>query len=142
MTTTSAQRRARKPATHAGGRQAQSAPRTSTLTLPDDEAAILLVALVAVRNGDFSARLPVSWNGIHGRISDTFNDIVATHARLAKELERVGYAVGQEGHISQRVKLPSARGAWADEVESVNSLIGALVWPTSEMARVIGSVAR
>src|SRR5579859_8198491 len=142
MTTVSSQRRATRtaqvkiePANNAG--QGSVMP-----TLSDEEAAILLVALVGVRNGDFSARLPVSWTGIHGRIADTFNDIVEMQARLAKELERVSYAVGQEGRISQRVKLPRAVGAWAEEVDLVNGLIGALVWPTSEMARVVGSVAR
>src|SRR5579859_1446336 len=142
MTTLSAHRPATNRLTKKGKRPGNNGLRAATLSLSDDEAAILLVALVGVRNGDFSARLPVSWTGIHGRIADTFNDIVEMQARLAKELERVSYAVGQEGRISQRVKLPRAVGAWAEEVDLVNGLIGALVWPTSEMARVVGSVAR
>src|SRR5439155_872146 len=39
-------------------------------------------------------------------------------------------------------KLPAATGGWADSIESVNSLIGDLVRPTSEVARVIESVAK
>jgi HAMP domain-containing protein/CheY-like chemotaxis protein len=142
MTTMAAQRRATNTVTKKSKPPSKIGVRAATVRLSDDEAAILLVALVAVRNGDFSARLPVSWTGMHGRIADTFNDIVEMQARLAKELERVSYVVGQEGRISQRVKLPRAVGAWAGEVDSVNNLIGALVWPTSEMARVVGSVAR
>src|SRR5256886_10256503 len=49
---------------------------------------------------------------------------------------------GREGQINHRVRLPTAAGSWADCVESVNALIGDLVRPTSEMARVIESVAR
>ncbi len=54
---------------------------------PSLEAAVLLEALVAVRKGDFSARLPVTWTGLNGRIADTFNDIVDMHERFAHELE-------------------------------------------------------
>jgi HAMP domain-containing protein/CheY-like chemotaxis protein len=142
MTTVSSQRRATRTAQAKIGPDSNGGQAPVMPTLSDEEAAILLVALVAVRNGDFSARLPVSWTGMHGRIADTFNDIVAMQARLAHELERVSYVVGQQGRISQRVQLPMAVGAWSDEVDSVNSLIKALVWPTSEMARVVGSVAR
>src|SRR5258708_4375168 len=66
------------------------------------EAAILLAALVAVRQGDLSARLPVSWTGLNGRIADTFNDIVNLHEEFANELERVSQVVGREGKINQR----------------------------------------
>ena len=36
----------------------------------------------------------------------------------------------------------SATGSWAECVDSVNTLIGDLVQPTAEVARVIESVAR
>ncbi len=36
---------------------------------------VLLDALVAVRNGNFTVRLPSQWMGIYGRIADAFNDI-------------------------------------------------------------------
>jgi len=64
----------------------------------------VLCALRAVRDGDFSARLPGEWTGIGGKIADTFNDIVTTNERLATELERVGKAVGKQGKIRQRVR--------------------------------------
>ncbi len=106
------------------------------------EAAILLTALVAVRNGDFSVRLPASWTGINSRVADAFNDIVDMHERFANELERVSQVVGHEGKINQRASLSRATGAWSQQVASINNLIGDLVWPTNEMARVVGSVAR
>src|SRR5436190_13467951 len=142
MTVMSALPRAAKKVARKIKQRPSTGSEPTVLTLSDEEAAVLLEALVDVRNGDFTARLPVSWTDTRGRIADTFNDMVATQARLAQELERISFVVGQEGRISQRARLPRAVGAWADEVDSVNSLISALVWPTSEMARVVGSVAR
>src|SRR5258705_2072 len=43
---------------------------------------------------------------------------------------------------SHRAKVPNGGGAWAENVEAVNNLIGDMVQPTAEMARVIGAVAR
>ena len=49
--------------------------------------------------------------------------------------------VAKEGRITQRVSLPTS-GPWAESVESINPLIGDLVQPTAEVARVIGAVAK
>src|SRR5881296_2616107 len=103
---------------------------------------LLLSTLVAVKNGDFSVRLPVEWTGINGKIADAFNDIIELNARMARELERVSKVVGKEGRLTQRAALGSGSGAWSGMIESVNSLVGDLARPTNEMARVIGAVAR
>ena len=42
----------------------------------------------------------------------------------------------------QRANLGAATGAWADRIDSINTLIGDLVRPTEEVARVIGAVAK
>ncbi|MBV9965441.1 MAG: hypothetical protein JO008_07075, partial [Alphaproteobacteria bacterium] len=41
----------------------------------------LLHALQSVRIGDFSVRLPADDTGLHGKIADTFNEIVAANQR-------------------------------------------------------------
>src|SRR5437588_822221 len=102
----------------------------------------LLAALVAFKRGDFSTRLPDDWAGVAGKIADTFNDVVATNQRLSRELERIGRVVGKEGRITQRASLGDVSDSWAEAIGSVNDLIGDLVHPTSEMARVIGAVAK
>ncbi|MEW6299333.1 MAG: HAMP domain-containing protein, partial [Thermodesulfobacteriota bacterium] len=101
----------------------------------------LLNALVALKKGDFSVRLPVEWTGVAGKIADTLNDVLELNEKLAKELERVSRTVGKEGKITQRASLGSVGGSWATLVDSVNILIDDLVRPTSEMSRVIGAVA-
>jgi HAMP domain-containing protein/signal transduction histidine kinase len=102
----------------------------------------LLAALTALKRGDFSAQLPDDWTGIAGKVADTFNDVIRLNQRLTQELARIGHVVGKEGRIRQRASLGGASGSWADAMRSVNNLIEDLVHPTSEMARVIGSVAK
>ncbi len=101
----------------------------------------LLAALVAFKRGDFSARLPDDWTGVAGKVADTFNDVIRTNQRLTQELERIGRVVGKEGRIAQRASLGDVSDSWAEAIGSVNNLIGDLVRPTNEMARVIGAVA-
>ncbi len=110
--------------------------------VPEVDSAQLLNALQALRRGDFSARLPVDWPGMGGRIADTFNDIVAVTEHLASELARLNRAVGKQGKITQRAALVGMSGGWLECGAAVNSLIDDLVSPTHEMARVIGAVAK
>jgi signal transduction histidine kinase/HAMP domain-containing protein/DNA-binding response OmpR family regulator len=104
--------------------------------------AALLHALNAARNGDFSVRLPLDWEGMDGKIADTFNDIVATNEKLAKGIEQVSVIVGNEGKLGQRMAFDKVDGAWGVEVSSINSLIDNLVQPVRDAGRVIGAVAR
>ena len=117
-----------------------TSPSAVDVTLLDKKH--LLVALTALRKGDFTARLPVEWSGIDGRIADAFNDAIELNQRMARELERLSRVVGKEGKISQRASIGDVSGGWSEAVSSVNALIGDLVHPTAEMARVIGAVAK
>src|SRR6185369_12082587 len=70
----------------------------------------MLHALQAMRAGDFSVRMPGDQVGIVGKISDTFNEIVAANQRMAQQLERVGQVVGREGQTRHRVKFGQSSG--------------------------------
>jgi len=102
----------------------------------------LLKTLIAFKDGDFSVRLPVDQTGVAGKVADTLNDIFKLNERMASEFARISRAVGKEGKISQRASLGSAFGGWAECLDSVNGLIGDLVQPSTEVARVIGAVAK
>ncbi|MBC7819206.1 MAG: HAMP domain-containing protein, partial [Planctomycetaceae bacterium] len=102
----------------------------------------LLEALQSMRSGDFSVRLPGDWTELGGKIADTFNDIVAANARMAKELALVGQVVGKKGKAQQRVKFERTTGAWGEMESSVNTLIDDLLWPTTEVTRAISAVAK
>src|SRR5688500_17869345 len=79
----------------------------------------LLAAMVALRDGDFSVRLPVDLTGLDGKIADTFNDIVALSDRRAHEAARVSRMVGKEGKLKERMSLAGMSGARADEVAAI-----------------------
>src|SRR5258708_829472 len=109
---------------------------------PDDELRELLRVFLAVRDGDFSVRLPGHWTGLVGKIGDAVNDVVAANQKMADQLERVGQVVGKEGKTRQRVRLPRQIGAWAGMETSVNTLIDDLLWPTTEVTRALAAVAQ
>ena len=101
----------------------------------------LLNVLLAVRAGDFTARLRADLSGRAGRAADAFNDVIALNQALAEELRRISEAVGKQGRTSERAVLPGAAGAWGQCIDATNSLVADLVRPRAEMARVIAAVA-
>jgi signal transduction histidine kinase/HAMP domain-containing protein/CheY-like chemotaxis protein len=117
----------------------QPAPRPRGKDAIDGRA--LLSALITLRRGDFSVRLPESDDGAAGRIATAFNDVVELNQRMARELSRVSQMVGKEGKISERASIGRVGGAWDEAVNSINALIADLVHPTRDTARVIGAVA-
>jgi signal transduction histidine kinase/HAMP domain-containing protein/CheY-like chemotaxis protein len=102
----------------------------------------LLRALRSYGRGDFTVRMPLTLPGIDGDIALAFNEVVEMNGALAAEMARVSDQVGKEGRVGQRVGLHGASGAWAGCVDSVNTLIGDVAYPVTEVARVIGSVAK
>ena len=105
------------------------------------DAKVLLDVLAQVKGGDFSARMPLDWAGLPGKVADSLNDVIIANQVLEAELDRVCRVVGKQGELSQRVVLGGSTQSWSGSVESVNSLIAALVRPTSETQRVVGAVA-
>ncbi len=103
---------------------------------------VLLAAIHAVADGDFSVRLPNHWTGLDGKICDRFNEIVASNQQMARELARVGEVVGKHGKTQQRVRFPRAIAAWGEMQVSVNTLIDDLVRPTTEVTRAVTAVAQ
>ncbi len=102
----------------------------------------LLKALRLMARGDFSVRLPLDETGMAGEIAEAFNHVADLNQRLTAEMGRISNVVGKEGKIRQRATLGEATGGWADCIESVNTLVGDLVRPTTEVSRVIGAVAK
>ncbi|MFT4691178.1 MAG: methyl-accepting chemotaxis protein, partial [Limisphaerales bacterium] len=103
---------------------------------------LLLQALTAVKHGDFSARLPLEWTGISGKIATTFNEGVERKQQFTHEIERVTRLVGKEGKINHRMDLGRIDGGWSEQVENINFLVTNLVTSTREMTRVIDAVAK
>ncbi|HEX5767245.1 MAG TPA: HAMP domain-containing protein, partial [Burkholderiales bacterium] len=102
----------------------------------------LLKALRAFKRGDFSVRMPLNLTGIDGEIAQTFNDVVELEDAKAAEIARIADQVGREGQTAARMQLSSAMGGWAEVIHAMNRLINDMTYPMSEVARVIGSVAK
>ncbi|MEA2224082.1 MAG: hypothetical protein QOH83_2458, partial [Solirubrobacteraceae bacterium] len=111
---------------------------------PQEDPALeeILRVLTAARDGDFSVRLRARRRDVVGDIQQRINELVATNARMAKELGRVARIIGREGRMTERVSLGTVDGAWNQTVESVNGMIDDLVRPTTEISRVIAAVAK
>lgn len=90
-----------------------SAPVLAGPTPADAEAMLqILTAMVAFRQGDFAARLPVAWGGVPGRIAEAFNDVLLMTERSAAETARVCRTVGKEGRQKVRLQGPAITGGW------------------------------
>ena len=75
----------------------------------------ILNALRAVARGDFSVKLPGSWDGIDGDIAEAFNEVVGWDNRVLKEMERISTVVGHDGRLGQRAEL-DAPGSWGEKL--------------------------
>ena len=117
-------------------------PANGSEPVVTDYLATILMGLQTMKDGDFSVRLPGSWTGLAGKIADHFNEIVSANEQMARELKRVGQAVGKEGKTRERIRVPRHRGAWDEMETSVNTLIEDLLRPTNEMTRAIAAVAQ
>jgi HAMP domain-containing protein/signal transduction histidine kinase/CheY-like chemotaxis protein len=102
----------------------------------------LLKALKQMKRGDFTVRLPLDQLGLGGELADAFNDVAELDERLILELQNISKIVGREGKITQRASMGDVMGGWAAGIGAINALVEDLVRPTSEVARVIGAVAR
>ena len=103
----------------------------------------LIKALTAAGRGDFSVRLPISHKDkLLDQLAMKFNAVVERNEAITSEIIRVEQAVRREGRMTERAVMQGAVGGWQEIEGSINSLIGGLVQPTTEVARVIGAVAQ
>src|SRR4051794_4939340 len=61
----------------------------------------LLTVLLAVRGGDFTARLRADMAGNAGRAADALNDVIGLNQALSDELKRLSETVGKQGRTSE-----------------------------------------
>ncbi len=102
----------------------------------------LLAAMHALGEGDFSMRLPAHWEGIAGKLAESFNEIVSHNRRLAQDLAQVGDKVGRKGHTRERLAPTNRQGAWAGMEQSINGLIDDLIRPVETMTAAMAGVAK
>jgi HAMP domain-containing protein/signal transduction histidine kinase/DNA-binding response OmpR family regulator len=110
---------------------------------PDDLNKLeLLKALTAIKNGNFSFRLPIDREGITGKIYDTVNEIIVMNERIIQDFKKAENEIGKKGKLTERLEVPKGKGKWTTGINSLNFLISDLVHPTIEIASVISDVAK
>jgi HAMP domain-containing protein/CheY-like chemotaxis protein/signal transduction histidine kinase len=141
--------RARAASGGGAGARARRVPLDPALGGGDDDTGErrdlrrLLLALRALRSGDFGIRIPeVYGDPLMEEIADTFNDIAQLNQRVSEEIGRVSNTVGRQGQMTDRAAIGPVGGGWSNKINSVNQLISDLITPTTEVARVLSAVAR
>ena len=102
----------------------------------------LLAALAAARDGDFAVRLSVRGAGLGADLRRAFNEVADRREAVAKEITRVGRAIGREGRLTERASRAGLAGYWAETLDAFNTVVEDLARPTTEVARVIDAVAQ
>jgi HAMP domain-containing protein/signal transduction histidine kinase/CheY-like chemotaxis protein len=102
----------------------------------------LIHALRRLRRGDFAVRLPEEGPDEDCEIAALFNEVVGLNQQIMEEFERLSTVVGKDGKIGHRAKIRGATGGWDTKLRAINELIDDMVQPTTEVARVIGAVAK
>ena len=113
-----------------------------TLSTDVLDSTLVLNTLTSFNEGNFGARLPVDSTGTVGKVHDALNQMFQRMEHMASEFARINRVVGKEGRISERASLGPVSGGWAQCVDAVNGLIADFVQPSTEVARVIGAVAK
>src|SRR5205814_896999 len=94
------------------------------------------------RDGDFAVRLPPRGDGIGAELRRAFNEVADRREAVAKEITRVGRAIGREGRLTERASSVGLAGYWAETIDAFNTVVEDLARPTTEVARVIDAVAQ
>ncbi|MFI6025210.1 HAMP domain-containing protein [Amycolatopsis magusensis] len=111
-------------------------------TLGDESLQQLLEGLKAVRDGDFSTRLPRSGDLLMDEMSAVFNGMVDQLALFTSEVTRVAREVGTEGKLGGQAAVPGVSGTWKALTDSVNAMAGNLTGQVRDIAEVATAVAK
>jgi len=102
----------------------------------------LLEGLRAVRDGDFSTRLPQVDDVLMNEMTSAFNGMVDQLALFTSEVTRVAREVGTDGKLGGQAVVPAVSGTWKDLTDSVNAMAGNLTGQVRDIAQVATAVAR
>ncbi|RSN54550.1 hybrid sensor histidine kinase/response regulator [Amycolatopsis sp. WAC 04182] len=102
----------------------------------------LLEGLKAVRDGDFSTRLPQVDDVLMAEMALVFNGMVDQLALFTSEVTRVAREVGTDGKLGGQAAVPSVSGTWKDLTDSVNAMAGNLTGQVRDIAEVATAVAK
>ena len=108
----------------------------------ESQGELLLQSLIAIRNGDFSMRLPKNWDEINGKIAVAINQIFDQLSLFTSEVTRVAREVGTEGKLGGQAQVKDVSGTWKDLTDNVNKMANNLTTQVRNIAEVTTAVAK
>ncbi len=102
----------------------------------------LLDGLKAVRDGDFSTRLPQVDDVLMDEMAVVFNGMVDQLTLFTSEVTRVAREVGTDGKLGGQAAVPSVSGNWKNLTDSVNAMADNLTGQVRDIAEVATAVGK
>ncbi|HEX9623467.1 MAG TPA: HAMP domain-containing protein, partial [Streptosporangiaceae bacterium] len=117
-------------------------PRRPQSRLDEPGLEQLLAGLTAVRDGDFSKRLPKSGDPLLDEIAVVFNGMAGQLDLFTSEVTRVAREVGTDGKLGGQAEIRGVSGTWKSLTESVNAMADNLTNQVRNIAQVTTAVAK
>ena len=83
----------------------------------------ILNVLIALRNGDFSVKMPTNLTSLEGKIADTLYEVLETKKAFIGSVVKICKTVGKEGKIDKRIDFETGHCDWSLIAESINEFI-------------------
>lgn len=115
---------------------------SAELSVSDSNGRVILEGLMAIKNGNFSVRLPENWSGLNGEIAKTLNQIFEQLGTFTTEVTRVAREVGTEGKLGGQANVKGVSGTWKDLTDNVNKMANNLTTQVRNIAEVTTAVAQ
>ncbi|MCB5164237.1 HAMP domain-containing protein [Streptomyces bambusae] len=109
--------------------------------LNDEALRRLLDGLTAVRDGDFTIRLPEGQGGLLGEIGTVYNGMVEQLSLVTSEVTRVAREVGGQGLLGGHARVHRVSGIWQELATGVNTMADNLTSQVRSIAQVATAVA-
>jgi methyl-accepting chemotaxis protein len=103
---------------------------------PDVDLEQLHDALLRLQTGDFSARLPTTWEHRGGMVARVFNSLAEMLETLSSEVIRVTDQTGKQSYLGAQAEVNDVSGRWGEMVASLNDMAFVL---TLEVRRTSGA---
>ena len=76
-------------------------------------------AVLKLRDGDFSARLPGEWKNRAGMVARVFNSLAAMLEELSSEQIRVANEIGTQGELGCTMEVFGIYGKWREMHDAI-----------------------
>jgi methyl-accepting chemotaxis protein len=96
--------------------------------------------LAQISNGKIDELIAQTYKGDHEKMKQAVNNVGTVVQGLQKELMRLTDA-SRDGQLAERGKPDQFRGAYADIVRGVNTMLDAILLPIGEGNRILGQIS-